>query len=136
MLRPMEFFVNTKRKQELANITNRVEEAVRKSSVENGICVVYVPHATAGIIVNENYDPSVCEDIVDAMEKLIPIRAGYRHDAIDSNAHAHIKASIIGPGKTIPIENGKLKLGTWQGIALAEFDGPRERTVIVKVIKG
>jgi len=84
-------------------------------------------------LINENYDPSICDDILNALEKLIPKDAGYKHDRIDDNAHAHIKSGILGPSQSIPIKNGELQLGTWQGIALADFDGPRERRVIVQI---
>jgi secondary thiamine-phosphate synthase enzyme len=128
-----EFRIKTGKKQEIVDITNYVKEIVRKSKVEEGLCVVYVPHATAAVIINENYDPSICDDILNALEKLIPKDAGYKHDRIDDNAHAHIKSSILGPSQSIPIKNGELQLGTWQGIALADFDGPRERRVIVQI---
>jgi secondary thiamine-phosphate synthase enzyme len=128
-----EFRIKTGKKQEIVDITNYVKEIVRKSKVEEGLCVVYVPHATAAVIINENYDPSICDDILNALEKLIPKDAGYKHDRIDDNAHAHIKSGILGPSQSIPIKNGELQLGTWQGIALADFDGPRERRVIVQI---
>jgi len=128
-----EFRIKTGKKQEIVDITNYVKEIVRKSKVEEGLCVIYVPHATAAVIINENYDPSICDDILNALEKLIPKDAGYKHDRIDDNAHAHIKSGILGPSQSIPIKNGELQLGTWQGIALADFDGPRERRVIVQI---
>lgn len=128
----MEISIKTQKEEELIDITDKVKEIVKKSDVEFGTCLVYVPHATCGVIINENYDPSVCEDIINALNRIIP-KQGWKHDKIDNNGHSHIKAAIIGPSKTIPIENGILKLGKWQGIALAEFDGPRERKVIVEV---
>ena len=131
-----QFNIFTTKKQELIDITEKVKKIVRDFGIKEGLCMVYVPHATAGILVNENYDPSVCEDIINKLEEIIPSRASYKHDAIDNNAHAHIKASIIGPSETILISNEGLQLGGWQGIALAEFDGPRNRTVFVKIIKG
>jgi len=118
----------------MVGITDRVKEFVEKSKIKRGICVVYTPHATCGIIINENYDESVCSDILNKLEQIAPENGNYEHDKIDNNAHSHIKASIIGPNETIIIENGKLLLGTWQGIALAEFDGARDRIVFVKMI--
>ncbi len=117
--------INTKKKQEIIEITSLVKDIVKKAKIDSGICVVYVPHATAAIIVNENYDAALNEDIIKRLEKLVPSNADYRHDRIDNNAHAHIKASILGPSETIIIKDGELRLGRWQGIALCEFDGPR-----------
>ena len=131
-----EFKVSTTKKQELIDITEKVRQIIKNSRVERGMCLVYVPHATAGIIVNENYDPSVCNDIINQLEKIAPLTGSYEHDKIDDNAHSHIKASIIGPSETLIIEDEELILGTWQGIALAEFDGPRTRTVLIKIIEG
>jgi len=92
-----------------------------------------VPHATCSVIINENYDEAVCQDILTFLRKQIP-KGKWKHDSIDSNADSHIKASLLGPSQLIPIKNGKLLLGTWQGIGLAEFDGPRERRVIVEIL--
>ena len=130
------FKISTTKKQELIDITEKVRQIVKNSKVKKGLCIVYVPHATAGIIVNENYDPSVCKDIINQLERIAPSTDSYEHDKIDDNAHSHIKASLIGPSETLIIENGELILGTWQGIALAEFDGPRTRTVLIKIIEG
>jgi secondary thiamine-phosphate synthase enzyme len=91
-----------------------------------------VTHATAAIVINENYDPNVCEDVLDALGKLIP-EGVWRHDRVDNNAAAHIKSAILGPGETIPVREGKLVLGTWQAIMLVELDGPRDRRVVVTV---
>ena len=129
------FEINTSKKQEIVDITDKIREIVEESDIKNGICLVYLPHATAGIIVNENYDPLVCEDILNKLENLVPSSGNYQHDKIDNNAHAHIKSSLIGPSQTFIIQDKKLILGTWQGIAVAEFDGPRRRTVLVKIIK-
>ena len=131
-----EFKIKTNKKQEIIDITDKVKEIVEESEIEQGICVAYVPHATAGILINENYDESVCNDILNKLEQIAPENANYEHNKIDNNAHSHIKASIIGPNETIIIENGKLLLGTWQGIALAEFDGPKDRTLLIKIIEG
>jgi len=130
-----EFRISTNKKQELIDITDRIKKIVKDSGVKNGICIVYVPHATAGILINENYDASVCNDIINKLEQIAPQRDVYEHNRIDDNAHSHIKASLIGPSETTIIQNNELVLGTWQGIALAEFDGPRTRTVLVKIIE-
>ncbi len=126
-------YVKTGKKEELLDITGKVSGVVEKSGVQKGLCCVYAKHATAAIVINENYDPAVCEDILTALGKIIPEHANYKHNCIDNNAHAHIKSALIGPGKTIPIDSGKLQLGRWQGIALAEFDGPRDREVVVEI---
>lgn len=125
--------ISTSKKQELVDITVEVKEIVAKSKVKEGLVNVYVPHATAGIIINENYDPNVCVDFLNAINKAIPDHAGYLHDRVDDNAGAHIKAAIVGPSETIPIKDGKMQLGTWQSLMLADFDGPRERRVIISV---
>jgi secondary thiamine-phosphate synthase enzyme len=131
-----EFQISTNKNQELIDITSQVKRAVKDSQVKEGICLVYVAHATAGILINENYDKGVCEDIITQLEKIVPIKANYKHNCVDNNAHSHIKAALIGPGETIIIKDAEPLLGTWQGIALAEFDGPRKRRVFVKIIKG
>ena len=117
--------------ERLEDITAQVNNIVRRWKIEEGLCHLYVPHTTAGIIVNENADPDVGRDILERLEALVPRRGRYHH--AEGNAHAHIKASLVGQSVTIPIEDGKLALGRWQGVFLAEFDGPRERTVIVSV---
>jgi len=124
--------VITRDKDWLEDVTHRVKEIVRRLKVEEGLCHLYVPHTTAGIIVNENADPSVAVDILEQLEALVP-RGGRYHHA-EGNAAAHIKASLVGQSATVPIEGGQLALGQWQGIYLAEFDGPRERTVVVSVV--
>jgi len=132
----MKIIVSTNKKQDLIDITERVNDLVRKSGVEEGVCVVFVRHATAALIINENYDPHICIDFLNALNKAFPEHAGYLHDKVDNNAAAHIKAAILGPGETIIIEKGKLKLGTWQALMLVELDGPRSnREVEVRIIK-
>lgn len=130
-----EITFSTSKRQELVDINDKVQEIVSKSGVKDGICCVFCQHATSAIIINENYDPNVCLDIIDALSKLIP--AGkWRHDSVDNNADAHIKAAIVGPSETVPIKDGKLQLGTWQSFMFLELDGPRNnRKVIVKIIK-
>lgn len=130
----MQFTIKTQKREEIIDITEKVRELVDKASDEDSkACLIYVPHATCAIIINENCDKNVCEDILDYLKKAIP-QGKWKHDKLDGNADSHIKASIIGPSQLVPIKNGFLQLGKWQGIALAEFDGPREREVIVQVI--
>jgi secondary thiamine-phosphate synthase enzyme len=127
-----EFRIRTASKREMIDLTARVAEIVAAADVSEGLCSVYTPHATAAIVVNENDDPNVCVDVLDALDRLIP--AGiWRHDRVDGNAASHIQASILGPGETIPVRDGKLCLGTWQAVMLVELDGPRDRRVIVTV---
>ncbi len=130
-----EFIVRTGKRQEMVDITERVGALVRQSGISEGSCLVYVPHATAAIAINENADPNVCEDILDALARVIP-EGRWKHDRIDKNAAAHIKAAILGPSETVPVREGSLRLGTWQSVMLVELDGPRERTVIVDVRGG
>ncbi|GIX47684.1 MAG: hypothetical protein KatS3mg131_1895 [Candidatus Tectimicrobiota bacterium] len=126
----VEFRVQTSRKCQVVDITPLVEEAVKKSGVTDGLCAVYVAHTTAAVTVNENADPNIGEDILEALERLIP-EGIWRHDQVDDNAAAHIKAALLGPSETIPVRNGKLQLGTWQAVLLFEFDGPRDRQLLV-----
>ena len=119
--------------QQLQEITDRINTALRQANVSEGICHVYVPHTTAGIVVNENADPAVCVDMLAWLDKAVPQDDHYRH--AEGNSPAHIKATLVGQWATLPVEGGKLVLGTWQGVYLAEFDGPRERTVIVNVVR-
>ena len=129
-----EIILSTSKKQELIDITDKVSNIIKKSKIKNGICSVFTAHATAAIIINENYDPNICLDLLDALNKLVP-RGIWRHDRIDGNADAHIKSAILGPSETIPIKNGKLQLGQWQSIMMAELDGPRSnRKIIVTII--
>jgi secondary thiamine-phosphate synthase enzyme len=127
-----ELTIHTRQTQEMFDITPQVGDVVRRSGVANGLCLVYVPHATAAIAINENADPNVCQDILDALSRMVP-EGAWRHDRVDNNAAAHIKATILGPSQTVPVRNGNLRLGTWQSVMLVEFDGPRDRTVIVEV---
>jgi secondary thiamine-phosphate synthase enzyme len=127
-----EFLIKSDRQAQIFDITSRVAECVRQSAVADGICCVYTPHTTAAITINENDDPNICDDILEALAKLVPAGV-WRHDRIDNNAAAHIKASIIGPSQAIPVQDGRLQLGRWQAVMFVEFDGPRERRVIVEV---
>jgi len=126
--------VVTQKRTHFEDITEEVQEAVDESGIEEGICYLYVPHTTAGIFINENADPDVKWDIEQMLDKLVPWRGDYRH--IEGNAAAHIKSVLVGNSIMIPIREGRLMLGTWQGIFFAEFDGPRTRKVIMKIIKG
>ena len=127
-----ELTIHTRKTQEMIDITSQVGEVVRHSGVESGLCLVYVPHATAAIVINENADPNVCQDILDALGRMVP-EGAWRHDRVDNNAAAHIKATILGPSQAIPVQEGSLRLGTWQSVMLVELDGPRDRTVFVEV---
>ena len=125
------FPVSTRRREELVDITPMVEEAVRKTGVSSGLCVLYCPHTTASITVNEGADPSVAEDMVMALSRLVPLDWGFSH--MEGNSDAHVKASLLGPSETLIIENGRPVLGTWQRIFFCEFDGPRKREFFAKV---
>ena len=129
--------LSTSRDRECIDLTGPVASIVGKSGVQRGICQIYSLHATASIIVNENADPNIGVDLLTALESAVPRRANWLHDRIDDNAQSHILASILGASETIPVEDGKLLLGTWQAIMLVELDGPRrERRVAVQVIPG
>lgn len=114
----------------MVDITPSVQKEISKTGVKDGFCVVYVPHTTAGITINEGADPAVCYDIIKKLNELAPAGAGYRHT--EGNADSHIKASLMGSSVTVMVENGRLVLGTWQNIFFCEFDGPRSRKVYVK----
>ena len=126
--------LSTSKNQELIDITDKINSIIKKSKINNGLCNVFAAHATAAIIINENYDHNICLDLIDALNKLIP--AGiWKHDRVDGNADAHIKSAIFGPSETIPIKNGKLELGRWQALIFCELDGPRNnRKIIVTII--
>jgi len=127
------FQVRTSKQTEFIDITRFVQEAVKKTGVEEGICFIFIPHTTAAVTINENADPSVSQDILMELNKVIPFQDRYHH--LEGNSPAHIKASLIGPSETIFVESGKLALGTWQGIFFCEFDGPRNRSVYVRVVR-
>ncbi|WP_461832227.1 secondary thiamine-phosphate synthase enzyme YjbQ [Aquifex sp.] len=125
--------IRTTKHTSIVNITHQVSEVVKKSGVSEGLCVVYTPHTTACVFVNEGADPDVVKDIVYSLEKLIPWNdPSYAH--MEGNSAAHIRSAIIGNSRVIPVVNGELALGTWESVFLADFDGPRERKVIVVVI--
>ena len=125
--------VDTQHRTELCDITKQIQHVVDKGNINEGLLYIYCPHTTAGLTVNENCDPAVQSDISNTMNKLIPANRGYAH--AEGNADAHVKASVIGCSSTLFIENGNICFGTWQGIYLCEFDGPRTREVWVKIIK-
>jgi secondary thiamine-phosphate synthase enzyme len=124
--------INTRSTAELVDITAAVQQAVQEKGMQSGICHVFVPHTTAGLTLNENWDPSVRADMLMELDKIVPWNDGYRHS--EGNSAAHIKASLMGFSQNILVEDGRLVLGTWQGIYLAEFDGPRRRRVLVKLV--
>ena len=129
-----EIFLSTSKKQELIDITDKINSIIKKSKIKNGICSVFAAHATAAIIINENYDPNICLDLIDALDKLIP-RGIWRHDRIDGNADSHIKSAMLGPSETIPVKDGKMDLGRWQALQFCELDGPRQdRKIIVTIL--
>lgn len=125
--------IRTKSRIEFVDITDQIISAVRDELVKDGVCYVFVPHTTAGITVNENADPSVVKDIIERLDKIAPYSHRYHHT--EGNADAHIKSSIVGHSIHIFVQNGRLVLGTWQGIFFCEFDGPRQRRIYVKFIK-
>ncbi len=126
------FQVKTSSRTEMIDITRSVQEAVKKSKVEDGICMIFIPHTTAAVTINENADPSVSHDLLMELNKIVPFEDRYRHT--EGNSPAHIKASLVGPSLSVLIESGKIILGTWQGIFFCEFDGPRDRKIYIKVI--
>jgi len=128
-----ELRVSTKEREQIIDITKGVAEEVRKSGIRDGICLIHAMHATAAILVNENYDEALKEDFIDFLKKQVPSGV-WKHDKLDGNADAHIRSMIVGQGQSVPIKGGALALGKWQGICLVELDGPRERTIIVTVV--
>ena len=124
--------VKTTSKTEFVDITAEVQNIVKASGVREGLCMVYVPHTTAAVTINESADPSVKTDILMVLNEMVPWNAGYRH--MEGNSPAHIKSTLVGASELIAVENGRLVLGTWQGIFFCEFDGPRNRKVHVKVM--
>jgi secondary thiamine-phosphate synthase enzyme len=126
---PATISVKTHSRIDMVDITLMVQKEISKGDVTDGLCVVYVPHTTAGITINEGADPAVCQDIVKKLSELVPPDAGYRH--MEGNADSHIKASLMGSSVTVLVEGGRLVLGTWQKIFFCEFDGPRSRRVYV-----
>jgi secondary thiamine-phosphate synthase enzyme len=140
MIRPMPihratFTIRTTDHNQVVDITDRVQEAVRASGLDSAVCAVYTPHATAAIAVNENDDPNIGVDLMRALGKMVPEHDGWLHDRVDDNAAAHIKSAIVGPSESIPVEGGRLALGRWQNVFFCEFDGPRsERRITVTIV--
>lgn len=128
------FNVSTSRQCQFIDITSEVQKVVNDSGTSDGVVIVFVPHTTAGITINENADPSVQSDIIMQMDKIVPQSRDFRHG--EGNSPAHIKASLMGSSVTVIVSGGKLNLGTWQGIYFCEFDGPRSRKVWIKTIEG
>ncbi|MEM2915584.1 MAG: secondary thiamine-phosphate synthase enzyme YjbQ [Candidatus Bathyarchaeia archaeon] len=134
-----EVSVSTRKKMEVLNVTGKISEIIEKSKIKNGLVNIWVPHATATIAVNE-HDTDLWEDVLTAMERLVPTKADYRHNSkygwnpLEQNAHAHILNCLIKPNVVIPLEEGKMQLGTWQSILFIEMDGPRTRSIYVQII--
>ena len=124
--------IQTKAHTAFYDITEEIESAVRAAGVTDGLVTVYVPHTTAALTINENADPDVKTDLIDQLERMVPWENGYRH--LEGNAAAHLKASMMGFSETIIIEDGRLLLGTWQGVYFTEFDGPRHRRYLIKIL--
>jgi secondary thiamine-phosphate synthase enzyme len=124
--------VASEAREQLKDITSEVNAALRRLGAKEGVCLVFAAHTTAGIVVNENADPAVCYDMLDWLESAVPQSTPFQH--AEGNSPAHIKATLVGQSAALPIEGGRLALGTWQGVFFAEFDGPRDRTVIVSVV--
>lgn len=127
------FSLKSSRRTEFIDITRLVEDKIKSSGMQEGLCYIFVPHTTAGITVNENADPAVVKDIIESLERLVPWNGRYSHS--EGNAAAHIKAALVGCSKTLPVSGGVLHLGTWQGIYFCEFDGPRTRKVLLHLLK-
>lgn len=129
-----EITINTSKKLEVIKVTNKVQEIVNESGINDGLVVIHAPHATVALIVNE-YEPRIVEDYLKWIERYVPPSAGWRHDEIDDNAYAHIASAIIGSSKVVPVHNGRLMLGRWQEIMLVELDGPRtSRKLMIQVL--
>ena len=126
------FDVPSTRRQEFIDITPLVREEVRRSAIQEGLCVVYCPHTTAGLTINEHADPSVAADMLAALDRLVPDDAAWTH--LEGNSPAHVKASLVGASVQLLISDGDLSLGTWQGVFLCEFDGPRTRSVWLRFV--
>ena len=124
--------VKTRKRTEFVDITSDINQLIQKSETDQGLCMIYVPHTTAAVTINESADPSVKSDILMVLNQIIPWEANYRH--LEGNSPAHIKSTLVGSSELIAIENGRLVLGTWQGIFFCEFDGPRTRKVNVRIV--
>ena len=127
-----EISVETHSRVEMINITTAVQKTVCEEKIKSGICLVYTPHTTAAVTINENADPDVPRDILAALDRAVPLSANYRH--AEGNSAAHVKSSLVGASELVIIVNGRLVLGTWQSIFFCEFDGPRTRKVLISII--
>ncbi len=127
-----ELSIRTRSRMELLDITDRLAKIVQENKIQNGLMVLFVPHTTAAITINENADPSVQRDILSELDRLIPLTGPYQHT--EGNSAAHVKCTLLGPSQTLFVHQGRLALGTWQGIYFCEFDGPRSRKIWVKII--
>ena len=133
-MKTIKFEVRTSKHTQMLDITREVQRAVTESGVRDGICTVFIPHTTAAVTINENADPDVVRDFTMEINKIVPWEDGYHH--MEGNSAAHLKSSMIGFSEQIIIEDGRLLLGTWQGIYFCEFDGPRSRKCFVKIMEG
>ena len=133
-MKTIRFEVKTSKHTQMLDITHQVQRAVTESGVRDGICTVFIPHTTAAVTINENADPDVVRDFTMELNKIVPWEDGYHH--MEGNSAAHLKSSMIGFSEQIIIEDGRLLLGTWQGIYFCEFDGPRSRKCFVKIMEG
>ena len=125
--------INTQKRVEIQDITTEVADILSRSGIKEGLLNVYSPHSTSGVVINEN-EPGLIEDFKLTLEKVIPQGAGYQHDRIDNNADSHIRGFLLGGSQTIPVENSKMMLGTWQSIFFVELDGPRHRNLPVTIL--
>jgi len=128
------YTVHTSSRVQFLNIDHHIANAVKESGVKDGICVVFVPHTTAGVTINENADPDVVRDMIMEVNKIVPFQDGYHH--MEGNSAAHIKSSLIGPSISLIIQDGRVVYGTWQSVYFCEFDGPRTRRVYIKIVEG
>ena len=133
-MKPQRYSIRTTSDVQFVNIDHLVREAVVQSGVQEGLCVIWVPHTTAGVTINENADPDVVRDIIMEINKIIPFDDGYRH--MEGNSAAHIKSSLVSPSLTLLISQGRPVFGTWQSLYFCEFDGPRSRNVLIKITEG
>ncbi len=129
---PKTLNVKSKSKTEFIDITEDIRALIKESGVQQGVCHIYVPHTTAGVTINEGADPAVKRDIITALNRLVPFEGDYHHT--EGNSAAHIKSTLLGTAQVVLIEEGRLLLGTWQSIYFCEFDGPRHRRVLVKIV--
>jgi secondary thiamine-phosphate synthase enzyme len=130
----IELEIKTSKQMEILDITPQINKALQENNIADGICFIYSPHTTCGLMINEHADPTVAQDIMETLNKLIPLNSNYHH--LEGNSPAHIKTVLVGSSVHLIIENMQLRLGTWQGVFLCEFDGPRRRRVWIKPIKG